>query len=102
MRTHSAPSFEQLEKLKDTRDADLINRALVDPARNRGRGAQSNKESRFDTESRVSFDEEGERRGGSERRQRERGETDGGEGAELGGLHVHTLYNVCNVRQGFE
>jgi len=57
MRTHSAPSFEQLEKLKDTRDADLIGRSLVDPARNRGRGAQSNKESRFDTESRVAFDD---------------------------------------------
>src|SRR5690349_5910304 len=57
MRTHSAPSFEQLEKLKETRDADLIGRSLVDPARSRGRGAQSNKESRFDSESRVAIDD---------------------------------------------
>src|SRR5689334_16413717 len=53
----TAPNFEQLEKLKDTRDADLISRRLVDPARNRGRGAQTNKESRFDKESRVAFDD---------------------------------------------
>ena len=57
MHIQTAPKFEQLEKLKDTRDADLISRRLVDPARNRGRGAQTNKESRFDKESRVSFDD---------------------------------------------
>src|SRR5689334_2198648 len=57
MHVHFAPSFEQLEKLKDSRDADLIRRPLVDPARNRGRGAQSNKESRFDSESRVAIDD---------------------------------------------
>jgi DNA repair photolyase len=54
---HTAPSFEQLEKLKDTRDADLIGRALVDPRRNRGRGAQSNAPGRFDSESREAFDD---------------------------------------------
>jgi len=53
----TAPSFEQLEKLKDTRDADLIGRALVDPRRNRGRGAQSNAAGRFETESREAFDD---------------------------------------------
>ncbi len=53
----TAPSFEQLEKLKDTRDADLISRPMLDPKRNRGRGAQTNKESRFDKESRVAFDD---------------------------------------------
>src|SRR5690349_19712775 len=57
MHVHSAPSFEQLEKLKDTRDADLIHRPLIDPARNRGRGAQSNKGSRFNKESREAFDD---------------------------------------------
>jgi DNA repair photolyase len=57
MAIKTAPSFEQLEKLKDTRDADLISRTLIDPTRNRGRGAQSNKASRFDTESREAFDD---------------------------------------------
>ena len=57
MSIQTAPKFEQLEKLKDTRDADLIGRAMVDPARNRGRGAQSNKESRFDTQSREAVDD---------------------------------------------
>jgi len=47
-----APSFEQLEKLSGTRDADLIARKFVDPALNRGRGAQTNKGSRFDKQSR--------------------------------------------------
>lgn len=54
---HTAPSFEQLEKLKDTRDADLIGRALVDPRRNRGRGAQSNVAGRFESENREAFDD---------------------------------------------
>src|SRR3954466_13407221 len=57
MAIQTAPSFEALEKLKDTRDADLISRPLLDPARNRGRGAQSNKESRFDTQSREAVDD---------------------------------------------
>jgi DNA repair photolyase len=52
-----APSFEQLEKLSGTRDADLIARRFVDPAANRGRGAQTNKGSRFNKESREAFDD---------------------------------------------
>jgi DNA repair photolyase len=52
-----APSFEQLEKLSRTRDADLVGRAYIDPALNRGRGAQTNKTSRFDKESREAFDD---------------------------------------------
>lgn len=52
-----APSFEQLEKLSGTRDADLIARKFVDPAANRGRGAQTNKGSRFDKQSREDFDD---------------------------------------------
>ncbi|MBL8596512.1 MAG: PA0069 family radical SAM protein [Devosia sp.] len=57
MAIQTAPSFEQLEKLKDTRDADLIGRGMLDPKRNRGRGAQTNAPSRFDTESREAFDD---------------------------------------------
>ncbi|MEQ1900922.1 MAG: PA0069 family radical SAM protein [Devosia sp.] len=57
MAIQTAPKFEQLEKLKETRDADLIGRKLIDPARNRGRGAQTNKASRFDTESREAIDD---------------------------------------------
>jgi DNA repair photolyase len=52
-----APSFEQLERLSGTRDADLIARRFVDPATNRGRGAQTNKSSRFNKESREAFDD---------------------------------------------
>ena len=52
-----APSFEQLEKLSGTRDADLIARRMVDPALNRGRGAQTNKGSRFNREIREAFDD---------------------------------------------
>jgi DNA repair photolyase len=57
MAIQTAPSFEQLEKLKDSRDSDLIGRELLDPRRTRGRGAQSNASSRFDTESREAFDD---------------------------------------------
>src|SRR5690606_19975658 len=57
MAIQTAPSFEQLEKLKDTRDADLIGRGMLDPKRNRGRGAQTNAPSRFDTESREAVDD---------------------------------------------
>ena len=53
----SAPNFEQLERLNGTRDADLIARRYVDPALNRGRGAQTNKGSRFDRQSREEFDD---------------------------------------------
>ncbi len=53
----TAPNFEQLEKLNGTRDADLIARRFVDPALNRGRGAQTNKGSRYDRESREAFDD---------------------------------------------
>ncbi len=38
MNIQTAPKFEQLEKLKDTRDADLISRKLVDPARTAAAG----------------------------------------------------------------
>ena len=54
---HVAPSFEALEKLVGTRDGDLVGRALVDPRRNRGRGAQSNRVGRFETESREAVDD---------------------------------------------
>src|SRR6185437_8854495 len=57
MTLHVAPSFEKLERLVGTRDADLIDRELVDIERNRGRGAQSNQSSRFETERRESFDD---------------------------------------------
>jgi len=53
----TAPNFEQLERLNGTRDADLIARRYVDPALNRGRGAQTNKGSRYDKESREAFDD---------------------------------------------
>ncbi len=53
----SAPNFEQLERLNGTRDADLIRRRYVDPTLNRGRGAQTNKGSRFDRQSREEFDD---------------------------------------------
>jgi DNA repair photolyase len=57
MAVRVAPSFEQLEKLSGTRDADLIARKFVDPALNRGRGAQTNKGSRFDKQSREAVDD---------------------------------------------
>jgi DNA repair photolyase len=53
----SAPSFEQLEKLVPTRDADLVGRRLLDPRLNRGRGAQSNRSGRFEREQREDFDD---------------------------------------------
>ena len=53
----SAPSFEQLEKLAHTRDADLARRRLIEPRQNRGRGAQSNWTGRFERETRESFDD---------------------------------------------
>lgn len=57
MAMHVAPSFEALEKLSRTRDADLIGRKLVDAAANRGRGAQSNRAGRFETQSREAVDD---------------------------------------------
>ncbi|HTJ58588.1 MAG TPA: PA0069 family radical SAM protein [Devosiaceae bacterium] len=57
MALHVAPSFEALEKLVGTRDADLVGRELVDPRRNRGRGAQTNPAGRFEKESRERFDD---------------------------------------------
>jgi DNA repair photolyase len=57
MALYTAPSFEALEKLSLSRDADLARRELVDPSRNRGRGAQSNNAGRFEKESREAFDD---------------------------------------------
>ena len=48
MAAYAAPSFEALERLSLSRDADLARRELVDPARNRGRGAQTNHAGRFE------------------------------------------------------
>ncbi|MHB1109944.1 MAG: PA0069 family radical SAM protein, partial [Devosia sp.] len=57
MALHTAPSFEALEKLAYTRDADLIKRKLLDPKLNRGRGAQTNRAGRFERETREAFDD---------------------------------------------
>jgi DNA repair photolyase len=57
MALHVAPSFEALEKLVGTRDGDLVKRQLVDTRRNRGRGAQSNRPGRFETERREAVDD---------------------------------------------
>lgn len=57
MALHAAPSFEALEKLAHTRDADLIGRRLLDPSLNRGRGAQTNHAGRFERETREAFDD---------------------------------------------
>jgi DNA repair photolyase len=53
----SAPSFEQLEKLAHTRDADLVGRRLIDPRQVRGRGAQTNRAGRFERETREAIDD---------------------------------------------
>jgi len=57
MALYQAPSFEALERLSRSRDADLARRELVDPSRNRGRGAQSNHSGRFEKQSREGFDD---------------------------------------------
>ena len=57
MALYQAPSFEALEKLSRSRDADLARRELFDPSRNRGRGAQSNRSGRFERQARESFDD---------------------------------------------
>ena len=64
MALHTAPSFEALEKLTHTRDADLVRRKLLDPRLNRGRGAQSNASGRFERETREDFDDGWEQPGG--------------------------------------
>ncbi len=58
MPLHSPPSFDALERLSRTRDADLIrNRQIVDPALIRGRGAASNRVGRFEPQQRESIDD---------------------------------------------
>ncbi|GLQ54872.1 PA0069 family radical SAM protein [Devosia nitrariae] len=57
MALYQAPSFETLEKLSRSRDADLAWRELVDPQRIRGRGAQSNTTGRFEKHAREGFDD---------------------------------------------
>lgn len=52
-----APSFDSLERLSASADADLTHRSLVSPLRNRGRGAQSNVSGRFERERREAFDD---------------------------------------------
>jgi DNA repair photolyase len=57
MALYQAPSFETLEKLSRSRDADLARRELVEPGRIRGRGAQSNAVGRFEKQTREGFDD---------------------------------------------
>ncbi|WP_224701495.1 PA0069 family radical SAM protein [Devosia aquimaris] len=57
MALYQAPSFEALEQLSRSRDADLARRELLNPDRIRGRGAQSNRSGRFEKQSRESFDD---------------------------------------------
>jgi DNA repair photolyase len=57
MAPNVAPSFEQLEKLNRTRDKDLVSRRLLDPASNRGRGAQTNGAGRFEVQQREAVDD---------------------------------------------
>lgn len=57
MALYHAPSFEALEKLSRSRDADLARRELLDPDRIRGRGAQSNASGRFERQKREGFDD---------------------------------------------
>jgi DNA repair photolyase len=57
MAPYQAPSFEALERLSRSRDADLARRELVQPDRIRGRGAQSNRTGRFEPHQRDSFDD---------------------------------------------
>jgi DNA repair photolyase len=57
MALYQAPSFEALEMLSRSRDADLARRELLDPARVRGRGAQSNWSGRFEKQTRERFDD---------------------------------------------
>ncbi|MCP8884984.1 PA0069 family radical SAM protein [Devosia sp. XJ19-1] len=57
MAPYQAPSFEALERLSRSRDADLARRELMQPDRIRGRGAQSNRVGRFEPHQRDSFDD---------------------------------------------
>lgn len=57
MALRMAPSFEQLEKLAHTRDADLVHRRMIDPRQVRGRGAQTNRAGRFERETREAVDD---------------------------------------------
>ncbi|HHG91307.1 MAG TPA: PA0069 family radical SAM protein [Devosia sp.] len=52
-----APSFEAIERLASSRDADVLHRPVVDPRYIRGRGAQSNRSGRFETNQREVFDD---------------------------------------------
>ncbi|HHB83395.1 MAG TPA: PA0069 family radical SAM protein [Devosia sp.] len=52
-----APSFEQIEKLAASRDADILQFKPVDPSANRGRGAQSNRSGKFEPVQRENFDD---------------------------------------------
>jgi len=57
MLANVAPSFDILEKLSRGRDADLVGFVPVNRAKNRGRGAQSNRSGRFEAFKRVQFDD---------------------------------------------
>ncbi|HEV7292667.1 MAG TPA: PA0069 family radical SAM protein [Devosia sp.] len=57
MALYQAPSFEALERLSRSRDADLARRELLDPDRVRGRGAQSNRTGRFEKHVRENIDD---------------------------------------------
>jgi DNA repair photolyase len=57
MALYQAPSFEALEKLSRSRDADLARRELLNPDSIRGRGAQSNRSGRFERQVREGFDD---------------------------------------------
>lgn len=57
MALYQAPSFEALERLSRSRDADLARRELMQPDRIRGRGAQTNRTGRFEAHQRDSFDD---------------------------------------------
>ncbi|MCW5722412.1 MAG: PA0069 family radical SAM protein [Devosia sp.] len=57
MALYQAPSFEALERLSRSRDADLARRELIHAESVRGRGAQSNRSGRFEAQARESFDD---------------------------------------------
>lgn len=57
MALYQAPSFEALERLSRSRDADLARRELINAESVRGRGAQSNRSGRFETQVRENFDD---------------------------------------------
>lgn len=57
MAIYQAPSFEALERLSRSRDADLARRELLHTDRIRGRGAQSNRSGRFEAHQRDNFDD---------------------------------------------